>query len=32
MSDQLPRSPPILESRWALVRIDGHGRVKDAKL
>jgi len=32
MSDQLPRSPPILECRWGLVRIDGHGTVKDAKL
>ena len=32
MSDQLPRSPPILECRWALVRVDGHGTVKDAKL
>ena len=32
MSDQLPRSPPILECRWGLVRIDGHRTVKDAKL
>ena len=32
MSDQLPRSPPILECRWGLVRIDDHGTVKDAKL
>ena len=32
MSDQLPRSPPILECRWGLIRIDGHGTVKDAKL
>ena len=32
MSDQLPRSPPILECRWGLVRIDGHGTAKDAKL
>ena len=32
MADQLSRSPPILECRWGLVRIDGHGTVKDAKL
>jgi hypothetical protein len=31
MSDP-PRSPRILERRWGLVRIDGHGTVKDAKL
>ena len=31
MSDA-PRSPPILECRWGLVRIDGIGVVKDAKL
>jgi hypothetical protein len=31
MSDP-PRSPPILECRWGLVRIDGHGILKDAKL
>ena len=31
MSDP-QRSPQILECRWGLVRIDGHGRVKDAKL
>ena len=27
-----PLSPRILECRWGLVRIDGHGAVKDAKL
>jgi hypothetical protein len=27
-----PRSPPILECRWGLVRVDGFGVVKDAKL
>jgi hypothetical protein len=27
-----PRSPRILECRWGLVRIDGYGTVKDAKL
>ena len=32
MSDQLPRSPCLLECRWGLVRIDDHGTVKDAKL
>ena len=31
MSDP-QRSPRILECRWGLVRIDGHGQVKDAKL
>lgn len=31
MSDP-PRSPPILECRWGLVRIDGHSVLKDAKL
>jgi hypothetical protein len=31
MSDP-QRSPRILECRWGLVRIDGHGTVKDAKL
>ena len=32
MSDQLPRSPRILDCRWGRVSIDGHGPVKDAKL
>jgi hypothetical protein len=31
MSDP-PHSPCILECRWGLVRINGHGQVKDAKL
>jgi hypothetical protein len=32
MPSPLPRSPRILDCRWGLVRVDGHGTVKDAKL
>ena len=32
MPGPLPHSPRILDCRWGLVRVDGHGTVKDAKL
>jgi hypothetical protein len=32
MTETTPRSPRILGCRWGAVSIDGHGKVKDAKL